>query len=63
MKLTYRGVRYECTPPEIPVADTEEVGKYRGALLHFHKLLKSLPQPSLDLKYRGVSYHKGGETA
>ncbi|MGB7088282.1 MAG: DUF4278 domain-containing protein [Phormidesmis sp.] len=59
MKLTYRGVSYDYNPPQVPVADTEEVGKYRGAILHFHKLLKSLPQPSLDLVYRGVKYHKG----
>ncbi|MEL6491095.1 MAG: DUF4278 domain-containing protein [Cyanobacteria bacterium J06634_6] len=61
MKLTYRGVSYEHTLPRIPVADTEETGKYRGVLLHFHKLLRSLPQPPVDLKYRGVSYHKGGK--
>lgn len=59
MKLTYRGVSYEYTPPPMPVVDTEELGHYRGAIFHFHKLIKSIAQPSLDLKYRGVSYHKG----
>ncbi|MEL7332951.1 MAG: DUF4278 domain-containing protein [Cyanobacteria bacterium J06560_2] len=58
MKLTYRGINYEYNPPRVSVADTEEVGKYRGALLHFHKLIKALPQPAVDLVYRGVAYHK-----
>ena len=59
MKLTYRGVSYEYTPPQVPISESTEIGKYRGRTFHFHKLVKALPQPSLDLKYRGVSYHIG----
>lgn len=59
MKLVYRGVPYEYNPPKVPVVDSVEVGTYRGATLHFHKLLKALTQPARDLKYRGVSYHVG----
>ena len=59
MKLKYRGVSYEYSPPKVPVSETEEAGKYRGAELHFHKLRKSIPQPPANLKYRGVPYHKG----
>ena len=63
MKLKYRGVSYEYQPPKIAVADSEEVGKYRGGTFHFHKLVKALSQPVFDLKYRGVSYHTGGSAA
>ena len=59
MELRYRGVSYEYNPPKVPVSDMKEVGKYRGAELHFHQLRKSIPQPPADLKYRGVPYHKG----
>lgn len=59
MKLIYRGVAYDYDPPQVPVVDGVEVGKYRGATLHFHKLVKALTQPAYDLKYRGVSYHAG----
>lgn len=62
MKLTYRGVSYEYNPLEVPISESREVGKYRGNAFHFHKLRKVLPQPSLDLKYRGVSYHTGSAT-
>lgn len=59
MQLKYRGVSYEYNPPPITISESKEVGKYRGVALHFHKLIKFLPQPSLNLKYRGVSYHTG----
>lgn len=59
MKLVYRGVPYNYTPPQLPVTDSIEEGKYRGATLHFHKLIKAIAQPVLDLKYRGASYHTG----
>ncbi|ESA37475.1 hypothetical protein N836_02885 [Leptolyngbya sp. Heron Island J] len=63
MKLKYRGVSYEYKVPEIAIAESEEVGKYRGATFHFHKLVKALSLPVFDLKYRGVSYHTGGSAA
>ena len=59
MKLKYRGVSYEYNAPKIEVVESEEVGHYRGATLHFHKLLKAISQPAFDLKYRGVAYHVG----
>ena len=48
MKLVYRGVPYEYNPPQIPIVDSVEVGTYKGATLHFHKLLKTLVQPARE---------------
>ena len=59
MKLKYRGTSYEYTPPQIPISESEEVGKYRGETFHFHRPMEALRQPPLDLKYRGVTYHIG----
>ena len=59
MRLVYRGIPHEYNPSEVPVVDSAEIGKYRGAPLHFHKLLKAITQPARDLKYRGVAYHTG----
>ena len=58
MKLRYRGVSYEYNPPKVPVSDMKEVGKYRGAELHFHQLRKSIPQPPDDLITPAVKYRR-----
>ena len=59
MQLKYRGVSYEYNPSQVPVAESKDVGMYRGVTFHFHKLLKSISKLPLDLQYRGVSYHIG----
>lgn len=62
MKLTYRGVQYDYTPPVVAMTDTAEVGKYRGVDIRFRSAKKRLvQQPTLDLIYRGVAYRTGEE--
>lgn len=58
MKLCYRGVEYDYTPPVLEVSESEAQGHYRGRPLRFsyvHHI--PFPQSEADLKYRGVSYH------
>lgn len=57
MKLTYRGVSYEYTPPAVEFNHSNTVGKYRGLDLRFRNPKKApVLQPTLDLMYRGVSH-------
>ena len=60
MKITYRGIDYDYTPPAVETAETSEVGTYRGVDIRFRTVKKApVQQPSLDLVYRGVAYHTG----
>jgi hypothetical protein len=62
MKLTYRGINYEYTPPQVEPGSQDAVGKYRGVDIRFRNLVKSpVQQPTLDLIYRGVNYTVGSE--
>ncbi|PPT11023.1 Glutamine synthetase inactivating factor IF7 [Geitlerinema sp. FC II] len=64
MKLCYRGIPYDYTPPEVETASSDLVGTYRGIDVRFRNPKKPLVlQPTLDLKYRGVAYRTNGETA
>jgi hypothetical protein len=57
MKLTYRGVSYEYTPPQVELSNSNTVGKYRGLDVRFRNPKKvSVFQPTLDLIYRGVAH-------
>jgi hypothetical protein len=57
MKLTYRGVSYDYTPPKVEFTPSNEVGKFRGLDIRFRALKKApVQQPTLDLVYRGVAY-------
>ncbi|MFM7220217.1 MAG: DUF4278 domain-containing protein [Nodosilinea sp.] len=57
MKLTYRGVSYDYTPPTVEFTPSNEVGKFRGLDIRFRALKKApVQQPTLDLVYRGVAY-------
>lgn len=57
MKLTYRGVPYNATPAQAKTAETGLTGKYRGQTVRFHKVQElTVPQPVLQLQYRGVAY-------
>ncbi|MFQ4135635.1 DUF4278 domain-containing protein [Nodosilinea sp. PGN35] len=60
MKLTYRGVSYDYTPPAVETNLTDEVGKFRGVDIRFRTGKKApVQQPTLDLVYRGVTYQTG----
>lgn len=58
MKLCYRGVCYDYTPPEVVTSEqTEPISQYNGVDVRFRNPKKALVlQPTLDLKYRGVTY-------
>ncbi|MGK7946747.1 MAG: DUF4278 domain-containing protein [Microcystaceae cyanobacterium] len=57
MKLTYRGVSYQYTPP-VETSETKVVGKYRGLDWRFRNLQKPpVLQPRANLTYRGVTYN------
>ncbi len=57
MKLSYRGVAYEYEPPAIDMVEGEIGGKYRGQAWRVsYPRHIPVPQPALDLKYRGVAY-------
>jgi hypothetical protein len=57
MKITYRGVEYDYTPPTVETVPTSEVGKYRGVDIRFRAVKKApVQQPTLDMVYRGVAY-------
>ncbi len=60
MKLTYRGVSYDYTPPTVESNITDDVGKFRGVDIRF-RTVKEAPvqQPTVDLVYRGVAYQSG----
>lgn len=57
MKLCYRGVEYDYTPPVLEVSESEMLGQYRGRPLHFSYVKHvPFPQSQASLKYRGVPY-------
>lgn len=58
MKLCYRGVCYDYNPPEVSTSEQiEPVVQYNGVDVRFRNPKKAVVlQPTLDLKYRGVSY-------
>ncbi|MEB3162155.1 MAG: DUF4278 domain-containing protein [Prochlorothrix sp.] len=58
MKMTYRGMTYDYTPPAVETKKGELVGRYRGLDWRFCGKAKSyVQQPSLDLVYRGAAYN------
>ncbi|MGF1458779.1 MAG: DUF4278 domain-containing protein [Leptolyngbyaceae cyanobacterium] len=64
MKLTYRGVDYDYTPPAVEFDQAAATGKYRGVDIRFRTVKKApVHQPSLDLIYRGVAYRTGEAAA
>ncbi|KGF72912.1 hypothetical protein DO97_04230 [Neosynechococcus sphagnicola sy1] len=59
MKLMYRGVAYEYTHPTLEITEGEIAGKYRGQPWQRHYLKHiPVPQPTMNLMYRGVAYSK-----
>lgn len=60
MKLTYRGVSYDYTPPTVETNAIEEGGTFRGVDIRFRAIKKApVQQPTVDLVYRGVAYQTG----
>jgi hypothetical protein len=63
MKLSYRGVNYELTPPTLEVTEGEILGQYRGVSWRCHTLQEMpVPQVNLALTDRGVTYNPNQET-
>lgn len=63
MKLTYRGVGYDCDPPSIDMMEAGIGGMYRGCSWQArYPRHIPVPQPVRDLKYRGVAYRTGEMT-
>ena len=58
MKLKYRGISYEYTPPVVETVEGNIGGKYRGLDLAVPQSQTKAPllQPSVTLTYRGVTY-------
>ncbi len=57
MKLCYRGVEYDYTPPALEVTESEILGQYRGRSLRFSYAKHiPFPQPVAELKFRGSAY-------
>ncbi|MGF1523539.1 MAG: DUF4278 domain-containing protein [Leptolyngbyaceae cyanobacterium] len=58
MKLCYRGVEYDYTPPALEVSESEALGQYRGRSLRFSYVKHvPFPQPEADLSFRRAAYH------
>lgn len=63
MKLSYRGVSYDYNPAKVETTEAPIAGKYRGLDWRFRNLKKPpMLVPTVNLKYRGVSYQIGGIT-
>ncbi|HHP7245330.1 MAG TPA: DUF4278 domain-containing protein [Elainellaceae cyanobacterium] len=57
MRLSYRGVRYDSEPLPVDMAETQRIGRYRGHAFRFsYPRHIPIPQPTLDLTYRGMMY-------
>ncbi len=57
MKLTYRGIDYDYTPPVLEVTESEIVCRYRGHTAPYTYVRHvPIPQPTERLTYRGVAY-------
>ncbi len=57
MKLTYRGISYDYSAPQVETTVGQTAGKYRGQDWRFHNLKKPpVLQPTHNLTYRGVKY-------
>lgn len=62
MKLCYRGVDYDYTPPTLEVTESELMGCYRGRLHHFSYVRHMpCPQPISAMQFRGHAYQTKAE--
>lgn len=62
MELVYRGNTYESNPVAVDLVESSTVGQYRGQTYRF-TYPRHIPvkQRTLDLKYRGVAYHRDAQ--
>ncbi len=65
--IKYRGVTYNLYSTETSITEGEIVGRYRGNVLHSHKLTensieKKEPNPKYSLKYRGVRVNSNSKS-
>ncbi len=59
MKLVYRGHAYEQSSVPVDLVESPVPVRYRGQSYQFsYPRHIPVPQPVLDLKYRGVEYHR-----
>jgi hypothetical protein len=64
MKMCYRGVEYDYTPPALEVTESEILGQYRGRTLRFSYAKHiPFPQPVAELKFRGSVYRTDAQGA
>lgn len=57
MRLSYRGIAYETTNPEMAAIATTAIGTYRGVSISRKTLLVHQPVScQTTLKYRGIPY-------
>ncbi|MDA0866305.1 MAG: DUF4278 domain-containing protein [Cyanobacteria bacterium] len=64
MKMCYRGVEYDYTPPALEVTESEILGQYRGRSLRFSYAKHiPFPQPVAELKFRGSVYRTNAQGA
>ncbi|KPQ39613.1 MAG: protein of unknown function containing DUF4278 domain [Phormidium sp. OSCR] len=57
MKLSYRGIPYEYTPPSLEMSESEILATYRGQSYPMrYPRHMTMAQPVADLSYRGVPY-------
>jgi Domain of unknown function (DUF4278) len=62
MQLSYRGVKYEYTPPVVETASSDIAGQYDGIDVRFrHQHKAPVQQATVDLKYRGIAYNTAAE--
>ena len=55
MQLSYRGVKYNTSAPDVKVNETQEIGHYRGATYHVRRAAQSAARKTNEvLKYRGA---------
>jgi hypothetical protein len=57
MRLSYRGNSYNLESVPVSMVESGITGRYRGQTFRFsHPRRVPVPQPILNLKYRGVAY-------
>ncbi|MEB3355358.1 MAG: DUF4278 domain-containing protein [Synechococcales bacterium] len=59
MQFIYRGIPYEREPLALDKVETQRQGTYRGRAFNFsYPRHIPVPQPALNLQYRGLLYQK-----
>lgn len=56
MQLTYRGQHYTFNASALLTKNSEMIAKYRGATYQIQQPIETIIQPTVELKYRGVTY-------